>query len=81
MPALARFEPVYKYPISFIAILAAKFHRLTSAMNYTCIITFVVFFFIREDEENLRLWYGKTPLRRKRHRNADADEVCFKISQ
>lgn len=23
------------------------------------------------------MWYGKTPLRRKRHRNADADEVFF----
>lgn len=31
----------------------------------------------REDEESLRLWYGKTPLRRKRHRNADAEEVIL----
>lgn len=28
----------------------------------------------REDEENLRIWYAKTPIRRKRHRNADAEE-------
>ncbi|KAI9564892.1 hypothetical protein GHT06_008633 [Daphnia sinensis] len=31
----------------------------------------------KEDEENLRLWYAKTPCRRKRHRNAETEEEEF----
>ena len=31
----------------------------------------------REEEENLRQWYAKTPLRRKRNRNGDADDDEF----
>ncbi|XP_046446993.1 dynein regulatory complex protein 11-like isoform X2 [Daphnia pulex] len=31
----------------------------------------------KEDEESLRVWYGKTPCRRKRHRNAETEEDDF----
>ena len=46
-------------------------------MFISIIISFLNIFCqcLREDEENLRVWYGKTPCRRKRHRNAEAEEV------
>lgn len=39
------------------------------------IFYFLIYISLREDEENLRVWYGKTPCRRKRHRNAETEEV------
>lgn len=43
----------------------------------TSSLAFFFSFALREDEENLRMWYAKTPCRRKRHRNAETEEVIL----